>query len=73
MRVVTISDCDSELADSGDPLVVAQASPAVVRAVMRLLAESLEPTRPVTRERHRVQPLRAVPSGNPPPGGEHAS
>jgi hypothetical protein len=67
MRVVTISDCDSELADSGDPLVVAQANPAVVRAVMRLLAESLEPSPPGPRERHRVLPLRTTPSGDPPP------
>jgi hypothetical protein len=45
-RVVTISNVDFDTGESGDPLVVAQASPGVVRAVMRLLADALEPAAP---------------------------
>jgi hypothetical protein len=41
-RVVTISDCDPDCGDSGDPLLVAQVTPATVRAVMQLLTEALE-------------------------------
>jgi hypothetical protein len=60
-HVLTISATDLDSGEPGDPLVVAQASPAMVRAVMRLISESLTPTPPAPR------PLRcaAEPEGSP--------
>jgi hypothetical protein len=56
MRVLTISEADLDSGEPGDPLVVAQADAPLVRAVMRLISESLAPTPPTPR------PLRPLPS-----------
>ena len=53
IRVVTVSECDDDIEDSGNPLIVCRVDDATVRRVILLVLDSLAP--PAT-----VVPLRRV-------------
>jgi hypothetical protein len=64
MRVLTISEADLDSGEPGDPLMVVQADAPLVRAVLRLVTESLAPAPSTPR------PLRPVCGTGPVDDGE---